>query len=553
MSKNLSHLSGRKGLIDNLFDRYGNLAEETGSPDKKDLKALAEEFLIGAANTYGAVTFYDFLKPENQGKKVYVCNGSVCQCAGTQEKLKKDLLHHFQEEEIGHMTCLGRCHENHAFQYNGKTYSGHPGSHLKDLIKENKGSEDEYKVGYIGTPVLTTPRINMPHFERLFRKMISRPPEEILKEINKSKLRGRGGAGFPIGSKLEFCRNEESATKFIICNADEGDPGAFSDRYLMEKHPYALMLGMMIAGYVTGAKWGVIYIRGEYPESVAAMKKYVEKLFNMGLLGPNILNSGFDFYFKIIEAKGSYICGEETALINSIEGQRPEVRVRPPYPAQHGLFQQPTLVNNVETLSVLPFILDYGGKKYASIGTEKSTGTKLMCLDSQFVNPGIVEVEMGTLLSKVIKKFGGGFRQPVKALHIGGPLGGVVPTSKTGTITVDFESFSRQGFLLGHASVVSIPESMPFIQYLEHLFEFAAVESCGKCFPCRLGTQRAQEMFHRAAHAEEKLDATLLDDLLHTLETGSLCAHGGGIPLPVRNILEHFPGEMAAHIQFPSS
>ena len=289
---------------------------------------------------------------------------------------------------------------------------------------------------------------------------------------------------------------------------------------------------------------GVVYIRAEYPESVEIIEDAVRELLANGLLGDNILGSDFNFNFKVIMAQGSYICGEETALINSIEGQRPEVRVRPPYPAQQGLFNKPTVVNNVETLAAIHWILKNGGKAYADLGTEKSTGTKLISLDSYFNTPGICEVEMGTSLSHVVNDLGGGFKEPVKALHIGGPLGGLVPSFKIDDLNVDFESFSQNGFLLGHASVVSIPATFPIIKYLEHIFDFAAYESCGKCFPCRLGTFRGFEMIQKAINEDYKIDHNLFDDLLYTLETGSLCAHGGGIPLPVRNSLEYFKDEL---------
>ncbi len=549
MSKNLSELSGRKGLDDNLFDRYGQLTQEMGAPDKEQLADLAKEFLIGAANTYGATTFYDFLKPENQGKKVYLCNGSVCLCAGTQDKLKDSLLNHFEEEEIGHMCCLGRCHENAAFHFDGQNYSGVKDEDVSEILKNGKDRplKDKYQVGCIGTPVLTSHDWDINKVKDTLSQLLNTDGEDLLGEIKTSGLRGRGGAGFPIGLKLQFCKQEESDVKFVICNADEGDPGAFSDRFLLEENPYAVLLGMMIAGYVIGSEWGVVYIRAEYPESVSVIESTISNMSEAGLLGENIMGAGFDYHFKVIKAQGSYICGEETALINSIEGQRPEVRVRPPYPAQQGLFNKPTLVNNVETLAALPFILKEGGEAYAKLGTEKSKGTKLISLDSHFNNPGICEVEMGTSLSEVIHGFGGGFNKEVKALHIGGPLGGMVPIHKIDDLTVDFESFSENGFLLGHASIVSIPADFPMIEYLEHLFEFAADESCGKCFPCRLGTKRAQEMMAKAQTGEYKLDHQLIDDLLHTLEVGSLCAHGGGIPLPVRNTLHYFKDELSAY------
>jgi NADH-quinone oxidoreductase subunit F len=306
-------------------------------------------------------------------------------------------------------------------------------------------------------------------------------------------------------------------------------------------------MGMMIAGYIVGATHGVVYIRGEYPESVDIINDAIKILRNEKLIGDNINNSGFSFHFKVIKAQGAYICGEETALLSSIEGQRPEVRVRPPYPTQQGLFNKPTVVNNVETLANLPFIMQNGGKAFAAIGTAKSTGTKLISLDGFFNRPGIYEVDMGTPLSVVINELGGGFRKPVKAMHIGGPLGGLVPVSKIDNLTIDFDSFSKEGFLLGHASVVCIPESFPLIKYLEHLFRFTAHESCGKCFPCRLGSTRGYEMLEKAQVENYKIDINLMNDLLETLESGSLCALGGGLPLPVKNALKYFDSELSTY------
>ncbi len=547
MSKNLSHLSGRKGLKYNLFDELGQLAIETGTPRTEDLQRLADEFMIGLANTYGSATFYDFTKPENQGKKVYVCNGSVCLCAGTQDKLVEDLKQHFQEDEIGEMCCLGRCHENAAFYYNGKNYSAATPELISKVINgsANGSNEDNYNSTALGPALLTAPFEGMQTFkEALQSALANNSPEQIIANIKASGLRGRGGAGFPMGMKFEFCRNADGNTKFIICNADEGDPGAYSDRYLLEQRPHSVLFGMMIGAFAIGAEWGVLYIRAEYPESVEVIERTIEELEQHHLLGDNILGTGFNFRFKIIKAQGAYICGEETALINSIEGQRPEVRVRPPYPAQYGLFGKPTVVNNVETLASLYWIMQNGGEAYARIGTQKSPGTKLVCLDSRFRNPGCYEVEMGTPLRDVIEKCGHGWKVSVKALHIGGPLGGLVPIHKVDDLTIDFESFASAGFLLGHASVVCIPGDFPMVKYLEHLFQFAAHESCGKCFPCRLGTKRAEEMLSKAQLEGYKIDRVLFDDLLHTLTIGSLCAHGGGIPLPVRNALEYFEAEL---------
>jgi NADH-quinone oxidoreductase subunit F len=545
MSDNLSELLGRKGIKDNLFNKMGKLAKPEGSPSDSELAKLANDFLIGTANTFGTASFYDFLKPENKGKKAYVCNGTACVCAGTQDKVIDTLKTKFNDEEIGHMTCLGRCHENSAFHYNGKNYSGNALDNLTEIIDEDSElNQDNYNVKANGKTILTEDFTNISKYYKPFSEALKTDSADILEEIKISNVRGRGGAGFPMGLKLEFCRNVVNDTKFIICNADEGDPGAYSDRYLLEQQPHSVLFGMLISGYVTHANYGILYIRAEYPEAKIIVQKAIDELRKEGLIGDNIDGSGFNFDFKIIQAQGSYICGEETALINSIEGQRPEIRIRPPFPAQKGLFNKPTIVNNVETLSALHYIIENGGDAWKSIGTELSSGTKLICLDSFFNNPGMYEVEMGTPLSEVVNDLGGGFKSEVKALQIGGPLGGLVPVSKIDDLTIDFESFSKEGFLLGHASVVSIPEDFPIMKLIEHLFDFAAYESCGKCFPCRLGTKRGQELATKALTSDYKIDRTLFTDLLTTLEEGSLCAHGGGIPLPVRNALQYFEDEL---------
>ncbi len=550
MSKNLSELSGRKGLSDNLFEDLGIAARQTGTPSREEMERLTEEFLVGKANVYGSVSFYDFLKPENQGKKVYLCNGSACLTAGTQHTLEAKMANHFTASEIGTMCCLGRCHENSAFYYEGKNYSGDAIGQIDEIKRTKTAVSDHYHIAAQGTAVLTAPYPDISTYYAVLKDCLGRTREDLLSELKDSGLRGRGGAGFPIAFKLESCKQSPGDTKFIVCNADEGDPGAYSDRYVMEHRPHALLMGMMIAGYICGSSRGVLYIRGEYPESVDIIHKAIAELRNAGWLGENIGGSGFSFDFKVIEAQGAYICGEETALLSSIEGQRPEVRVRPPYPTQQGLFNKPTVVNNVETLANLPYIMQHGGKAFAAIGTQKSTGTKLLSLDGHFNRPGIYEVDMGTPLATVIYDLGGGFRKPVKAMHIGGPLGGLVPVDKIDSLTVDFDSFAKEGFLLGHASIVCIPEDFPIVQYLEHLFEFTAHESCGKCFPCRLGSTRGYEMLHKArTDAYFKVDRSLMDDLLETLEIGSLCALGGGLPLPVKNALKYFETELAPYFQ----
>ncbi len=559
MSKNISSLSGRddKELQDPLWERLQRAAAATGTPSTDDLTRIADDFLVGEAITYGTSSFYDFLKKENQGIKAYVCNGSACLVAGTQDKVHHELSKHFKAEEIGHMCCLGRCHENSAFNVGGLNYSGNAVAQLGGIATgTTRNGMDAHHVGTsMAEPILTAPMPPLKEFYALWERVLQGDSADVLNEIKTATIRGRGGAGFPMGFKLQACKDAKDTSgngtprKYIVCNADEGDPGAFSDRYLLEQRPHLVLLGMMLAGYCVGADTGVLYIRAEYPEAVEVVKRAVAELEANGWIGQNIKGSGVNFRFKVIKAAGAYVCGEETALLNSIEGKRGEVRTRPPYPAQQGLFNRPTVVNNVETLACVPWVVKHGGAAFAKLGTEKSNGTKLVCLDSGFNRPGLYEVECGTPLSKVIDELGKGFSRPTKALHIGGPLGGIVPLHKLSELGIDFESFQKNGFLLGHASVLSIPADFPMVKYLEHLFEFTAMESCGKCFPCRIGSTRGKELIEGARLHNRKIDRALFNDLIETMEIGSLCALGGGLPLGVKNAMEYFREELDVHFQ----
>ncbi len=543
MSKNLSHLSGRKGLDDGLFERMSQ-------PDA-ERRALAEDFLIGTASVHGAASFYQFLDPQHRSKQVYICDGSACLCAGTQGPLRQALEQQLGTEAIGTMTCLGRCHENGAFHYRGKNYSGLSEREIQALLRDESLSMDSehYHTGHIGSAVLTGRPPSPAELSALLAEVLHNRPQHWLEAIEKSGLRGRGGAGFPLGFKLRAAAEQPDGQKFIVCNADEGDPGAYSDRYLLEHRPHLVLFGLLLCARIVGASRGVLYIRGEYPQSIDTIQNAIDQWRSMSLLGEDILGSGFDFDFRLVQAQGAYICGEETALLNSLEGQRPEVRVRPPYPVQQGLFNKPTVISNVETLACVHRIVSQGGDAFAALGTARSSGTKLLSLDSHFNRPGVYEVDMGTPLSEVFEQLGQGFRTAVKAVHIGGPLGGLVPRQKIADLCVDFESFAEHGFLLGHASVVCVPADFSMAEYLRHLFAFAAHESCGKCFPCRLGTQRGLELFSAALETGALIDRALLDDLLDTLARGSLCGHGGGIPLPIRNALEHFADELNEVVQ----
>lgn len=547
-NKNIRTLSSRKGIDDNLFENIASLSKDAAT--EKDFHQLSKRFMIDDSVVFGTSTFYDFLKPENRDKKVHVCSGTACMVAKTQDGLNKNIQKYFDKKEIGHAACVGRCHSNSAFMYNDRTYSANTTDELNTIFTSNGTAvlqDNNYAIGSNTTPVLTSKIDNLKDFYGLAERF-SNKELQVIEALKNSNLRGRGGAGFPFWFKLDAVIKEgassdsaEANQKYIVCNADEGDPGAFSDMYLMEHQPHKVLFGMYAAGKCVGADTGVLYIRGEYPDSIRSINEAIQVLKEKKLIQ--------DFKFKIIRGQGSYVCGEETALLNSIEGLRPEVRVRPPYPAQYGLFGKPTVLSNVETFANIHWILDNGGEAYAALGTKQSSGTKLVSLDSFFNQPGMYEIEMGTPLQTIFEAFGKGFKSDIKALQIGGPLGGIVPIHKISELTLDFESLNDHGFLLGHASFVSIPDDFPMIKFIEHLMAFTADESCGKCYPCRIGSHRGFEMLQKAQNENYKIDRKLFDDLLETLEIGSLCALGGGIPLPVKNALMYFNEELKAYFK----
>jgi NADH-quinone oxidoreductase subunit F len=548
MSRNLSELSFRLGLENGLFARLGRLADRRPAATAEDYAALGEETHVGTATVFGAVSAYDL---GSAPPRAQVCDGSACRLAGTQEPLRRALEERLPGE-VGRMACLGRCHENRAFRLDGRTYSGPDADRLETWLahpREDHAPTDRgrYAVDATGPAFLTAPTGDAAAFYRPLLELLAAPDGEgardrALAAVQRSGIRGRGGAGFPLATKLRAVREAAGDPRYVVVNADEGDPGAYTDRWLLEERPHRVLFGALLAAFITGARHVVVYVRAEYPEAMAATERAFAEAAALGLGGPH--DDSRPFQMHLARARGAYICGEESALLASLEGLRPEVRTRPPYPATSGLFGRPTLVNNVETLAALPAILADGGEAFAGTGTPDSTGTKLLSLDGHFHRPGVYEVPMGTPLLTVLEDLGGGFREPVKALHIGGPLGGIVPVSHVERLTVSFEAFAREGFLLGHASVLAIPEHYPMRAYLEHLFQFTAHESCGKCFPCRIGSVRGRELLAGAA-AGRPIDAALFEDLLDTLERGSLCGLGGGLPLPVRNALEHFADELA--------
>jgi NADH:ubiquinone oxidoreductase subunit F (NADH-binding)/NADH:ubiquinone oxidoreductase subunit E len=549
MSRNLRGLSARKGLTASLFSEITKAGSAYSGERDQLLAGLSEKYLVGKSAVLSSVSFYDFLKSNHTGKKVFMCNGTACMTSGKQEKLGNALAVKFGENKVGTVSCLGHCHSGNAFLTDHAICSFEDPENPDIIVMHNNESKEPFNIGSnLEKPVLLSEITDLNQYYRILIKYLADIPL-ALKEIELSELRGRGGAGFPLHIKLRTSADMVSDKKFVICNADEGDPGAFSDKWLLEKRSHSILFGMLITGLIIGADTGIIYIRGEYPESVKAINSAIEEFERQKLVLSELSGKELDFTFRVFEGAGAYICGEETSLINSIEGLRPEVRSRAPFPATYGLFGKPTILCNVETYANLWYILKEGGLAYSAVGTEKSKGTKIVSLDSAFHKPGIYEVGMGTPLSDVLYKLGGGTKYPVKAFQIGGPLGGIVPETMSYQLNIDFESFIDSGFLLGHAGVVSIPEEFQMMKFILHLFEFTSKESCGKCFPCRIGTQRGYELLRDATENSCKIDIELFDDLLETMRLGSLCALGGGISLPVMNALHYFSGEFEEYFQ----
>ena len=539
MSRNISLLSGKKDDKNSLFGKI------SVSPNENSDAQLAGEYNLGVSTIHSTKSFYDFLSEDFKSKKAYVCTGSACMCRGTQDNVNQKLKSKLGEDSVGEMICLGRCYENSAFYYNGENYSGDDINQLDDILSGNHKSTPYTMKSFSDTSFLVEDEVFSTYkdFKDLLETCFQTDKNDLIDTLKDSGLRGRGGAGFPTGMKWEFCKAQEAKAKYVVCNADEGDPGAYSDRYLLEEQALKVLFGMVICGYIIGSKQGFMYIRGEYPESIDITNEALSKLRELNLLGENILGTGFDFDMNVVEGQGAYICGEETALIASIEGRRAEVDVRPPFPVVEGLYKKPTVVNNVESLAAVALIFKHGSDSYKAIGNGRSLGTKLISLDGHFNNPGLYEVDLGTPLGTIIDDIGGGLNEDIKAIQIGGPLGGIVPVDILRSLTLDFEVFAEAGFLLGHASFVCIPRSFSAVEYAKHLFAFTAHESCGKCFPCRLGSTRGKEMLGSAIDGKQKFSEELIYDLLETMEVGSLCALGGGLPLAIKNLLEHCSDE----------
>jgi len=413
--------------------------------------------------------------------------------------------------------------------------------HQRLIVLKNRGRLDPENIDeYIG----------FDGYLAMEKALATMSPEQIIEEIKTSGLRGRGGAGFPTGLKWEFCRKANGNLKYLVCNADEGDPGAFMDRSILESDPHLVLEGMIIGAIAIGASKGFIYVRSEYPLAVKRIKIAIQQAQDYGLLGENILGTDFSFSLDVIQGAGAFVCGEETALIASIEGQVGRPRPRPPYPAESGLWENPTNINNVETWANIPNIIHKGAEWYSSIGTETSKGTKIFSLVGKINNTGLVEVPMGITLREIIYEIGGGIpnKKEFKAVQTGGPSGGCLPKQML-DLPIDYDSLTKAGSIMGSGGMIVMDEDTCMVDLAKYFLKFTVEESCGKCTPCRVGTRNMVDILEKICSGQANLDdLDKLEFLARTVKSTALCGLGQTAPNPVLTTLKYFRDEYLSHI-----
>ncbi len=519
---------------------------------------------------------------------VLVCGGTGCTSSGSQriiDRLEKEIAAQGLSEEVGVVKtgCFGLCALGPIMIVypEGTFYSMVQEDDIPEIVAEHllKGRvvtrllyEETTKTDKI-TPLNETDFYKKQHwvalrncgvinpenieeyigtggYEALGIVLTEKKPEDVIQILLDSGLRGRGGAGFPTGLKWKFAAANEADQKYVCCNADEGDPGAFMDRSILEGDPHAVLEAMAIAGYAIGASQGYIYVRAEYPIAVKRLEIAIAQAREYGLLGKNIFESGFDFDIELRLGAGAFVCGEETALMTSIEGSRGEPRPRPPFPALKGLFQKPTILNNVETFANIPQIIVNGPEWFASMGTEKSKGTKVFALGGKINNTGLVEIPMGTTLREIVEEIGGGIPggKKFKAAQTGGPSGGCIPAEHL-DVPIDYDNLIAIGSMMGSGGLIIMDEDTCMVDIAKFFLEFTVDESCGKCTPCRIGTRRMLEILEKITKGQAEMeDLDRLEELCNHLKTSSLCALGQTAPNPVLSTLRYFREEYIAHI-----
>ena len=527
------------------LDVLKQAVEERGEVTDEDRRRAAELSGLPEAAVYGVSSFYDDLLQPRGKRHVSVCTGTACWASDfgahvddARSRLGLELGERSADGDVslGQTVCLGFCHTASAVREGEVVDAGH-GSVERAVVGSPRAAEEPEAQSMLDEPVLIAPGA----YEGLQRALAAGDPEALVAEVKDANVRGRGGAGFPAGIKWEFARKAAGADKSIVVNGDEGDPGSYIDKYLMEERPELLIEGMALAGYAVGAARGFVFVRSEYPRSLPILNEAVEAARRDGHLGEDIGGSGFSFDIHVAEGAGSYVVGEETALLNSLMGLRGTVNARPPFPAERGWHGKPTVVNNVETLCNIPYIARHGAEAYAALSPDATPGTKLVCLNDRFQRPGVYEVRFGTPMDEICNGLGGGLvdDREIKAVQIGGPLGGILPGTRL-DVRFDFDELAELGCMVGHGSILAFDDRTDMRALARHLLAFGAHESCGKCFPCRIGLQRGLEMVERPG----AIDRDRLESLLETLELGSLCAHGGGMPAPIRSLIAHFGDEL---------
>lgn len=529
--------------------RLRRYVESHGFPGPEEVPELAERLSLPAAAVRSAASFYAAL--EEPPEVFRVCRGTSCNLAGA-ERLQAAL---HGETETAPVYCLGFCDRSPAvLTPEGEVILGEAARRLPEIPwKGNHPPPPDVRCAApeaIVTRHLSpaAPAVELEDARRAgvytaLAQALGGSPEAVLEALERSGERGRGGAGFPAGVKWRRCAQAPGEEKVVIANGDEGDPGSYVDRVLMEHDPHSVLEGMLLAGFAVGASRGIVFVRGEYPQAVERMEAAVEEARKAKLLGPAVVGRGFAFDVTVFTGQGSYVCGEETALLNALEGFRGEVRLRPPYPTESGLHGHPTVVHNVETLVNVPWIVERGGEAYRALGTGASSGTKALCLNHGFARPGIVEVELGISLRRVMEELGGGGREgrKIEAVLLGGPMGSLL-TPDQWDLPVCYGAMEERGVRLGHGGLVALLEGTDYRALLAQLLEFMRRESCGKCVPCRLGSQRAHELA-RDGDGDGRLDAGRRPDLgrlFTVMEEASLCAFGQLMPGPMRTLVERF-------------
>jgi NADH:ubiquinone oxidoreductase subunit F (NADH-binding)/NADH:ubiquinone oxidoreductase subunit E len=519
--------------------------DQNGEITDDDRRHAAERSGLPEATVHGVSTFYEDLLVPRGRRHVRVCTGTAC-FAATGDAHVDELagglgLSLGERSDDGSLSlaetvCLGYCHASPAVR-DGDVIDAGPDAIDRVLADAAKPAPEPLVESLLDEPVL----IRTGDWSGFRKALGETTPELLLEEVKAAEVRGRGGAGFLAGAKWEFARNAEGEPKFIVANGDEGDPGSYIDKVLMEDNPHLFLEGMALAGFAVGASHGFVLVRSEYPRSKPELEDAIFHAHTEGLLGEDILGSGFSFDITVIEGAGSYVVGEETALLACLQGLRGTVSARPPFPAQRGLHGLPTVVNNIETLANIPFIASRGAEAYRALSPGATAGTKLVCFNERFERPGAFEVPFGMTVRELCEDVAGGMRdgRSVKAVQIGGPLGGILPASRLDAV-FDFEPLVAEGCMVGHGGIVGFDDRTDMRDVARHLLHFGADESCGKCFPCRIGLRRAHEMFV----SDKPVERARLEELLEALELGSLCAHGGGMPAPIRSLLEHFPEEL---------